>query len=197
MDNKRIFQKNLGIITGLTKDGRRTAYIALVKYSNGGYSYILSPRHGIQTNFVKSVDLRGKIVYRRRWCWHSFVALIQPKTIVHNLSLTPAGAGSAARAAGTFCVIVTHNTSSNMSKLKLPSKKIIWVSSKCTASLGRVSNINQKRHVIGSAGKNRRLGVRPTVRGVAMNPVSHPNGGKTKTNSPSKTPWGKIAKKKK
>jgi large subunit ribosomal protein L2 len=79
--------------------------------------------------------------------------------------------------------------------IKLPTGKIIKVSSFCVVSLGRASNIWHKLEVVTKAGHNRLKGIRPSVRGVAMNPVDHPHGGRSKTPKPEVTPWGKIAKK--
>jgi len=76
----------------------------------------------------------------------------------------------------------------------LPTQTLRWVSFYSTGTIGRVSNINHYNTKPGKAGFNRNRNVRPTVRGVAMNPVDHPHGGRTKTNSPEVTPWGKIAK---
>ncbi len=92
-----------------------------------------------------------------------------------------------ASSAGVFCQIVEKKKSS---KIRLPSGKIMHFSNECYATLGVVSNAKFKSTVIGKAGRNRLLGIRPSVRGIAMNPVDHPHGGRTNGGCPSVTPWG-------
>lgn len=92
------------------------------------------------------------------------------------------------RSAGTYCTLLTNDFEKNISKIKLPSNKIILISIFSFVVLGRLSNIFKKKEVIGKAGRNYIRGNRPSVRGVAMNPVDHPHGGRTKTNSPELTP---------
>lgn len=99
-----------------------------------------------------------------------------------------------ARAAGTRCVIKYLGYSRDFYVLALPSgiKKQVPLTTLCT--LGRNSNLLHKKEVLGGAGVVRRRGIRPSVRGVAMNPVDHPHGGRTKTSQPEVSPWGWVAK---
>lgn len=92
------------------------------------------------------------------------------------------------KSAGTYGQIIQKDF--NTAKIKLPSKKIIEVSTESYANLGVISNLKNNQVIIGKAGTNRKFGVRPTVRGIAMNPVDHPHGGRTNGGRPSVTPWG-------
>lgn len=89
--------------------------------------------------------------------------------------------------AGTFCQLIEKKT---LCKIRLPSGKIVLVSENLFATLGTVSNLKQKSIVVGKAGRNRLFGIRPTVRGIAMNPVDHPHGGRTNGGMIPVTPWG-------
>jgi large subunit ribosomal protein L2 len=97
-----------------------------------------------------------------------------------------------AKAAGTYCQVVQKYK--NFVKLKLPSGKIVELENKCFATLGSVSNPNHSLCILGKAGKKRYKSKRSIVRGVAMNPVDHPHGGRTNGGRPSVSPWGKLTK---
>lgn len=108
--------------------------------------------------------------------------------IFFNLELKPGSCGKYSRAAGTFCKLISINLDKNYAKVILPTSKIKIISIYCLVSLGRASNIFYKNQIFSKAGFFRNLGIRPSVRGVAMNPVDHPHGGRTKSNSPEVTP---------
>jgi len=110
-------------------------------------------------------------------------SLVHSLTSLHNTHKT-----CFARSAGTFCQIVQKGVLTN--KIKLPSGIIITVPQDSYATLGVVSNINSNLVYLGKAGRNRLKGIRPCVRGIAMNPVDHPHGGRTNGGRPSVTPWG-------
>jgi len=114
-----------------------------------------------------------------------------------NLQINLSKGGQYSRAAGTFSKIISINLIKNTARIVLPSGLVRIISIFCRGVLGRASNINHKIEFLVKAGYNRNKGIRPSVRGVAMNPVDHPHGGRTKTISPEVTPWGKIAKKRK
>lgn len=99
------------------------------------------------------------------------------------------------RAAGTYCQIIQKKK--KKVQIRLPSGKFILLSKHSFATFGRVSNIKYNLRIVGKAGRNRLKGVRPTVRGIAMNPVDHPHGGRTNGGRPSVSPWGKLTKGKK
>lgn len=111
-----------------------------------------------------------------------------------NLQINLLKGGQYCRAGGTYCKVISVNWSKNTARILLPTGLIKIISIFCSATLGRASNYEHNREFLVKAGFNRNKGKRPSVRGVAMNPVDHPHGGRTKTNSPELTPWGKIAK---
>ena len=116
------------------------------------------------------------------------------ETIFFNLELKPALGGKYARSAGTYCTVIKEDEDKKLHTIKLPTGNTVIVSSYCLVTLGKASNPLHYKNCPGKAGFNYKKGIRPTVRGVAMNPVDHPHGGRTKTSSPEVTPWGKIAK---
>ena len=115
-------------------------------------------------------------------------------TAVHNIELTPGKGGQIVRAAGTYAQIVAKE--GNFITLKLPSSEVRIIRKECYATIGQVGNIDASNITIGKAGRNRWLGIKPTVRGVVMNPVDHPHGGGEGRSPIGKshplTPWGKI-----
>lgn len=126
--------------------------------------------------------------------YRSMIKSIPTGSIIHKLSKKKTKNAQYIRSAGTFGQIIYRDM--KKAKIKLPSKKIIEVSSTTFATIGVNSNLKQKRINIGKAGTNRNLGIRPTVRGIAMNPVDHPHGGRTNGGRPSVTPWGLPTKNK-
>lgn len=99
-----------------------------------------------------------------------------------------------ATSAGTFCSFLLHDLFYDLFKIKLPSGSDKYLTSSHICSIGRVAKEKYNKIIFGKAGNYRKYGFRPTVRGVAMNPVDHPHGGRTKTNSPEKSPWGWVTK---
>jgi len=116
------------------------------------------------------------------------------ESIFFNLELKIGKGAQYSRSAGMYCTILKEEDDKNLHVIKLPTGTLIKVFSLCVVTLGKSSNPLHYKSVIGKAGFNSKRGIRPTVRGVAMNPVDHPHGGRTKTSSPEVTPWGKIAK---
>jgi large subunit ribosomal protein L2 len=119
-------------------------------------------------------------------------------TIVHNVELKPGRGGQMARAAGTYVQLVGRDA--GLALLRMASGEVRMVRTECMATIGAVSNPDQQNVSIGKAGRNRWLGKKPSVRGVAMNPVDHPHGGgegRTSGGRHPVTPWGKSTKGKK
>jgi len=177
----------------LEYDPNRTAFIALLRYSDGEQSYILAPQR------LKTGD---KIVSGERADIKPGNAMplrsIPVGTIVHNVELKPGRGGQMARAAGTFVQLVGRDAGNAL--LRMSSGEVRMVRSECMATIGAVSNPDQQNVSIGKAGRNRWKGWRPVVRGVAMNPVDHPHGGgegRTSGGRHPVTPWGKSTKGKK
>jgi large subunit ribosomal protein L2 len=119
-------------------------------------------------------------------------------TIIHNVEMKPGKGGQLSRAAGTYCQLVGRDA--GYALLRLASGEVRMVRAECRATIGAVSNPDQQNIVIAKAGRNRWLGHRPSVRGVAMNPIDHPHGGgegRTSGGRHPVTPWGKPTKGKK
>ncbi len=171
-------------------DPNRTAFIALLRYEDGDLSYIVAPQRigeGDQVISGERVDIKpGNAMPLRA---------IPIGTIVHNVELKPGAGGQMARAAGTYVQIVGRDR--GYALLKLSSGEVRMVASACMATVGAVSNADQANIKLGKAGRHRWLGKRPSVRGVAMNPVDHPHGGgegRTSGGRHPVSPWGKPTK---
>ena len=171
-------------------DPNRTAFIALLRYEDGELSYILAPQRvtpGDQVVAGERVDVRpGNAMPLRS---------IPPGTIIHNVELKPGKGGQIARSAGAYVQIVGRD--SGYAQIRLKSGEVRRVRLECMATIGAVSNPDHGNIKLGKAGRNRWLGRRPVVRGVAMNPVDHPHGGgegRTSGGRHPVTPWGKPTK---
>lgn len=171
----------------LEYDPNRTAFIALIKYADGHLSYILAPQRLAVGDSVVSgekVDVKPGNAMP--------LSSMPIGTIVHNVELKPGAGGQLARSAGAFVQLVGRDA--GWAVLKLSSGETRRVRSDCMASVGAVSNPDHTNVVVGKAGRSRWKGIRPTVRSVAMNPIDHPNGGRTKGGKHWATPWGKPTK---
>jgi large subunit ribosomal protein L2 len=177
----------------LEYDPNRSAFIALVKYTDGELAYILAPQRlkaGDQVVSGERVDIKPGNAMP--------LANMPVGTIVHNVELKKGRGGQLARSAGTYAQLVGKDA--GYAQIKLNSGELRLVPAECLATVGAVSNPDQQNIVIGKAGRTRWLGHRPVVRGVAMNPVDHPHGGgegKTSGGRHPVTPWGKPTKGKK
>ncbi|MEO1281418.1 MAG: 50S ribosomal protein L2 [Pseudomonadota bacterium] len=171
----------------LEYDPNRTAFIALIKYDDGELSYILAPQRlspGDKVMSGEKVDVKPGNAMP--------LSSMPVGTIVHNVELKPGRGGQIARSAGAFVQLVGRD--SGWAILKLNSGETRRVRADCMASVGAVSNPDHGNTVVGKAGRNRWRGIRPTVRGITMNPVDHPNGGRTNGGKHFATPWGKPTK---
>ncbi len=176
-----------GVVERLEYDPNRTAFIALVKYSDGHLAYILAPQRLAVGDSVVSgekVDVKPGNAMP--------LASMPIGTIVHNVELKPGRGGQMARSAGAFVQLVGRD--GGWAVIKLGSGETRKVRSDCMASVGAVSNPDHSNEVIAKAGRTRWKGTRPTVRSIAMNPIDHPNGGRTKGGKHWATPWGKPTK---
>ncbi len=151
-------------------DPYRTAFIALVIYKDGEQRYILAP-HGLTvgTSIVTSDSTQVTLGNRMK------LKNIPVGTQVYNIEMQPGQGGKFARSAGSYAEVLA--TAEGYTDLKLSSGEVRKVLSECFASIGQVSNPEWNLTVIGKAGRSRWLGIRPTVRGMVMNPVDHPYGG--------------------
>jgi large subunit ribosomal protein L2 len=171
----------------LEYDPNRTAFIALVKYEDGELSYILAPQRLAPGDTVISgakVDVKPGNTMP--------LSAMPIGTIVHNVEIKPGRGGQLARSAGAYVQLVGRDA--GWAILKMKSGETRRVRAECLASVGAVSNPDNSNQVTGKAGRTRWKGIRPTVRSVAMNPVDHPNGGRTKGGKHWATPWGKPTK---
>ena len=177
-------------VVRLEYDPNRSGFIALVKYEDGELSYILAPqrlRAGDKVVAGERVDVKpGNAMPMRN---------IPAGTIIHNIELKAGKGGQLARSAGTYAQLVGRDA--GYALLRLSSGEVRKVRGECMATIGAVSNPDEQNIVIGKAGRNRWLGRKPSVRGVAMNPIDHPHGGgegKTSGGRHPVTPWGKGTK---
>ena len=171
-------------------DPNRTAYIALIKYEDNERNYILCPQDlkvGDTIESGKDIEIKiGNCLELKD---------IPPGTLVHNVELIPGNGGKLARSAGSSVTLSGYDD--DYAIIRLSSGESRKVKSNCIATIGVVSNPDQKNIKIGKAGRNRWRGKRPQSRGVAMNPVDHPHGGgegKTSGGRSPVSPWGQSAK---
>jgi len=177
-------------VARLEYDPNRSAFIALLEYEDGEQSYILAPQRLAVGDTViagQRADIKPGNAMP--------LSAIPVGTIVHNVEMKAGRGGQIARAAGTYVQLVGRD--SGYALLRLGSGEVRMVRAECMASIGAVSNPDQANQKLGKAGRNRWLGKRPSVRGVAMNPVDHPHGGgegRTSGGRHPVTPWGKPTK---
>lgn len=175
------------VVERLEYDPNRTAFIALIKYEDGELSYILAPQRlnaGDTVVAAETADVKPGNAMP--------LSGMPIGTIVHNVELKPGHGGQIARSAGAFVQLVGRD--SGWAILKLNSGETRRVHADCMASVGAVSNSDHANTVDGKAGRTRWKGTRPTVRGITMNPIDHPNGGRTNGGKHWATPWGKPTK---
>jgi large subunit ribosomal protein L2 len=190
IDFKRGKHDMAATVERLEYDPNRTAFIALIKYADGELSYILAPQRlavGDSVVAGQAVDVKPGNAMP--------LGSIPVGTIVHNVETKLGSGGSLARAAGTYAMVAGRDQGYVL--LKLKSGETRMVLSTCMASVGAVSNQDHMNEVVGKAGRNRWKGFRPVSRGIARNPVDHPNGGRTNGGKHWATPWGQPTKGKK
>ena len=174
----------------LEYDPNRSAFIALVEYTDGVKSYIIAP-DGLKVGDVvvssKSADIKpGNCLP---------LANIPVGTIIHNIEINPGRGAQLVRSAGDYAQLMAKDA--QYVQVRLPSGEVRLVRPNCIAVIGQVGNIDHENVHIGKAGRTRHMGIRPTVRGSVMNPNDHPHGGgegKSPVGHPGPmTPWGKPA----
>jgi large subunit ribosomal protein L2 len=176
-----------GRVERLEYDPNRTAFIALIRYDDATFAYILAPQRlavGDQVVSGEKVDVKPGNAMP--------LASMPIGTIVHNVELKQGRGGQIARSAGAYVQLVGRD--GGWAVLKLNSGETRRVRQECMATVGAVSNPDHTNTSVGKAGRTRWKGTRPTVRSVMMNPVDHPNGGRTKGGKHWATPWGKPTK---
>ena len=179
-------------VASIEYDPNRSAFIAKVLDTSGSFHYILAPLDLKVGAIVESgpdvpVNIGNALPLRN----------IPVGTMIHNIELKPGHGGQYARSAGTFGVLIQKPEDGKYAQIRLKSKEQRLVPLDCMATIGIVSNLDHGSISLAKAGRSRWLRRRPTVRGVAMNPVDHPHGGgegKTSGGRPSVSPWGKLTK---
>ncbi len=178
------------IVERIEYDPNRSAHVALLKYEDGVYSYILAPNKiSVGDEVVSGRNKEIKVGN----CMQ--LSDIPAGTDIHNIELSPNGGGKLVRSAGSSAQI--SGTDDNYCIIKLKSGEIRKIINNARATIGTVSNTDHQNINIGKAGRNRWRGKRPQTRGVAMNPVDHPHGGgegKTSGGRSPVSPWGQSAK---
>lgn len=190
VDFKRLTHDIPAIVERLEYDPGRTAFIALIKYTDGRVSYILAPQRLKVGDTVVSgarVDVKpGNAMPLKN---------MPVGTIIHNVEMRVGKGGQIARSAGAYAQLVGRDN--GKAQIKITSGEVRLVPEDCMATVGAVSNPDHFNISLGKAGRKRWMGVRPTVRGVAMNPIDHPHGGgegRTSGGRHPVTPWGKGTK---
>ena len=180
---------NATVLT-LEYDPNRSAFIALIQYEDGEKSYIIAP-NGLKVGDVvvssESADIKpGNTLPIKN---------IPVGTIIHNIELAPGKGAQLVRSAGNSAQLMAKE--GKYAQVRLPSGEVRMILTVCKATIGQVSNIDHENVTVGKAGRKRHMGIRPTVRGVVMNPCDHPHGGgegKSPIGRPAPvTPWGKPA----
>ena len=178
-----------GVVKTIEYDPNRNVRISLVVYADGEKRYILTP-HDLKVGDKVVSGPEADIQVGNALP----LELIPLGTIIHNVELIPGRGGKMVRTAGAGAQLMAKD--GNYVTIKMPSSEMRMVRKECLATIGVLGNAEFKNLKVGKAGRTRHLGIRPTVRGVTMNPCDHPHGGgegKTGPGGNPKTPWGKPA----
>lgn len=180
-----------GRVASIEYDPNRTSFIALIIYKDGAKRYVLAPA-GLKVGQEVVTSEKAELKIGNRLPLNN----IPIGTTVYNIELEKGRGGQFARSAGSGALVVAQE--GMLTHIQLPSKELRIISSKNWASIGSLSNPEHRFMTWGKAGRMRHRGIRPTVRGTAMNPRDHPHGGgegRTQRGMPGpKTPWGKPAR---
>jgi large subunit ribosomal protein L2 len=173
-------------VASIEYDPNRTSYIALVNYADGEKRFILAPlglNVGDKVLASDSADIKPGNVLS--------LSAIPVGTVIHNIEMIPGRGGRIARSAGNFAQLMAKE--GEYCQVKMPSGEMRLIHNRCRAAIGQLSNLEHENIKIGKAGRARWLGIRPTNRGVSMNPIDHPHGGgegKSSGGGHPRTPWG-------
>ncbi|MCL2848206.1 MAG: 50S ribosomal protein L2 [Firmicutes bacterium] len=188
IDFKRNKDGIVGKVATIEYDPNRSSYIALIHYADGEKRYILAPNglivgDKLQSGETAEIKVGNCLPFE----------FIPVGTVVHNIELRPGRGGQMAKSAGTSAQLMAKE--GKYATLKLPSGEMRMVPVKCRATIGQVGNLEHELISLGKAGRKRHMGIKPTVRGVVMNPCDHPHGGGEGKSPIGKagpvTPWGK------
>jgi len=180
---------NATVLT-LEYDPNRSAFIALIQYEDGEKSYIIAP-NGLKVGDIVVSSEKADIKPGNTLP----IKNIPVGTIIHNIELSPGKGAQLVRSAGNAAQLMAKE--GKYAQVRLPSGEVRMILTVCKATIGQVSNVDHENVSVGKAGRKRHMGIRPTVRGVVMNPCDHPHGGgegKSPIGRPAPvTPWGKPA----
>jgi len=197
VDCRRQLFNQIGIVKNIEYDPNRNARIALIYYKGLGlFTYILAPDGLLKGNIIESFKEINVQTEFNIGC-SFYLRDIPLGAKINNVEIRPGEGGKFAKSAGTKAIIIRKYKKSCFVGVSLPSKKIFYIKDNSIGTMGIVSNIKHKLADNLKAGTNRNKGIRPSVRGVAMNPVDHPHGGgegKTSGGRPSVSKWGKLTK---
>ena len=193
VDFKRKVRNVEASVVGIEYDPNRSARIALIQYTTGEKAYILAPVGLAVGRKIMAADNAAPEVGNALP-----LRSIPLGSAIHNVELYPGRGGQIARSAGQQ--VILNNREAGYALVKMPSGELRRINDACYATMGQVSNVDHMNVSSGKAGRSRWLGIRPTVRGMVMNPVDHPNGGgqgKSKGGGGRHhpmSPWGQLAK---
>ena len=175
-------------VAAIEYDPNRTARIALLHYRDGEKRYILAPV-GLEIGALVESGEKADIKIGNALP----LANIPLGTVVHNIELRPGEGGKLVRSAGSAAQLMAKEGA--YAQVRMPSGEVRRIQTVCRATIGQLGNLDHENEVIGTAGRSRHLGKRPSVRGIAMNPVDHPHGGgeaRSTSGRPPTTPWGQM-----
>ncbi len=177
-------------VSAIEYDPNRSANLALLTYKDGEKRYIIAPLNlKVGSKLMSGPDAEPVLGNTLP------LAKIPLGMAVHNVELKAGRGGKMVRSAGGSAILMSREA--GMATLKLPSGEIRMVKDDCSATVGQMGNVDHENISMGKAGRKRHLGIRPTVRGVVMNPVDHPHGGgegRTSGGGHPRSPWGQLAK---
>lgn len=191
VDFKRDKRDMPATVERIEYDPNRSAHLALLKFEDGELRYMVAPR----TVTIGDILINASEVAEFKPGNSMLLKHIPPATKIHNIELHPNTRGQLVRTAGGSASLV--NIDGDMATIRLPSGEIRMVRADCRATIGEVGNSTHGNEKLGKAGRTRWKGRRPTVRGVAMNPVDHPMGGgegRTSGGGHPVSPWGQLSK---
>jgi large subunit ribosomal protein L2 len=190
IDFKRNKEEIPAKVQAIHYDPNRTCNLALIAYADGQRNYILAPQGlNVGDTIISSATADIKVGNAKK------LKDIPVGTLVHNVEMNPGAGGQMARSAGSYVQVMAKE--GNEVLMKMPSGELRKVKNECRATIGQVGNVDHEKRNLGKAGNKRKLGIRPTVRGVAMNPIDHPHGGgegRTSGGRHPVSPWGTLTK---
>ncbi len=175
-------------IAAIEYDPNRSARIALLNYRDGEKRYILAPA-GVKIGDL--IESGPKADIKIGNCLP--IANIPLGTVLHNIELRPGEGGKLVRSAGGSAQLMAKE--GEYAQVRMPSGEVRKILIVCRATIGQLGNVDHENEVVGKAGRKRHRGIRPSVRGIAMNPVDHPHGGgeaRSTSGRPPTTPWGQM-----